>query len=588
MLTPLFLVSSGDRPPLRVAVLLDGFVMPRYVATILADIARSNFVNIELVILHRRAGLSGAGAVLALGRRLSGVSYQIYMDVDKAMGGDGEPLALVDAEVALAGVDCLEVSSNSEAEELRLSPDAIDEIRRRGVDVILRFCEAVPRGAVLQAARHGVWSYRYGDDEHLQGGGAPFLRQIFERAATLDVSLEVLGDAPSAGIELCRSRFGKQSSMFVTHSRQIAIWETIHFMLWKLHELHDKGWEHMLRRSSVSPRPRSDGRPTNFELTRLFAPRILGKIKERLRARRGSIGRWMIGIRHANPPLASLPEGALLSEFRWYEPPPRHFWADPFLVQRKGTTYLFFEDFDYDRGYARISRAELHHDGSLGEVVGCLDRGYHMSYPFVFEHHREMFMIPESTFDGTVTLYRARRFPDEWVQEKILFRGNAADTTLFWKDGLFYFFTTLYERDDRGMTTMLFVADSLTGAWRLHPASPVSTDIREARQAGGIFRHAGRLFRPSQNCGPHYGYGFNLQEIVTLTEDQYEERHFRSIDPSLLPIPSTRVHTYNLCGHLEVIDCAAAASLHPHSDALPSMFEDDDGPPSSRAHPHFD
>jgi hypothetical protein len=165
-----------------------------------------------------------------------------------------------------------------------------------------------------------------------------------------------------------------------------------------------------------------------------------------------------------------------------------------------------------------------------------------------------MFMIPESVANGTVTLYRARRFPDEWVEEKVLFRGHAADTVLFREGGRFYFFTTLYERVPAGMKTMLFLADSLTGEWRLHPASPVSSDVRVSRQAGAMFRHEGRLFRPTQNCGPYYGYGLNIQEVITLSEDRYEERSWRSFDPSRLFIPATGVHTYNRCGQLEVID----------------------------------
>src|SRR5262245_36545683 len=104
------------------------------------------------------------------------------------------------------------------------------------------------------------------------------------------------------------------------------------------------------------------------------------------------------------------------------------------------------------------------------------------------------------------------------------------------------------------MKTMIFLADALTGEWRLHPASPVSSDVRIARQAGAMFRNEGRLLRPTQDCGPYYGYGFNLQEVVTLTDEEYEERPFRSISPARLLIPATGVHTYNRCGDLEVID----------------------------------
>ena len=208
-----------------------------------------------------------------------------------------------------------------------------------------------------------------------------------------------------------------------------------------------------------------------------------------------------------------------------------------------------------------IRGAEVQADGALGALFTCLDLGYHLSFPYVFEHDGETFLIPESLSDGTVTLYRARRFPDDWVQEKVLFRGNATDTTSWHQDGRFYFFTTLHDRDDRGMKTLLFTADSLTGQWRLHRANPVSSDARHARNAGAIFSRQGRLLRASQDCGPGYGHGLNLEEIVALSEDRYEERPWCSVGPEALPFRAIGVHTYNRCGELEVVN--ACLSLGP-------------------------
>jgi hypothetical protein len=237
------------------------------------------------------------------------------------------------------------------------------------------------------------------------------------------------------------------------------------------------------------------------------------------------------------------------------------------LIEHAGSAFVLFEDYDYEMRYGTIRGAEVRHDCTLGSPFTCLDIGSHLSFPDVFHHEGDLFMIPESVSDGTVTLYRARRFPDEWVPEKVLFRGNAADTASWRESDRFYFFTTLHDRDDRGIKTLLFVADSLTGEWRLHSANPVSSDARHARGAGAIFRRHGRLFRPSQNCGPAYGHGLNLEEIVTLSEDRYEERTWCAVDPSALPFPAVGVHTYNRCGALEAID--ACVSLGPRVGAPP-------------------
>src|SRR5262245_60322411 len=113
MITPLYLVSKAAKPRLRVGVLIDGLRVPRYVSTILDDIARSNFAAIELAIVLR----PGAASVA---RRLSGLAHELYTRVDRAVAGAGDPLSLVDQEGALSGVDRLDVSSSGEDEQLVL------------------------------------------------------------------------------------------------------------------------------------------------------------------------------------------------------------------------------------------------------------------------------------------------------------------------------------------------------------------------------------------------------------------------------------------------------------------------------------
>jgi hypothetical protein len=555
MITPLYLESKAKLPRLRVGVLIDGPVVPRYVATILEDIARCNFAVVELAVV-----------VHAADERSHGLLYEIYTRADRAVGGELDPLALVGLSAGLASIDRLDASPGG-ALEPWLTADTLDEIRRRDLDVILRFCAALPRGEILRAARHGTWSYHFGADEDARDA-PPFFQQVVERAPTRDVQLEVLEDEPAAGLVLCRSSFGSHGNMLLAHYRRVAIWETTHFILWKLHDLHELGWERVcgqaVPRVSARRAPGIARPPTTADMVRFLAPRVPAAIVNRVRGERQDHGvhiRWQVGLRRGGAPFGCTRESTSLDGFRWIDAPRGHYWADPFLIEREGSTFVLFEDYEYARRYGAIRGAEVRRDCTLGPPFTCLDLGYHLSFPHVFDQDGETFMIPESLSDGTVTLYRARRFPDDWVPEKVLFRGNATDTTTWREDGHFYFFTTLHDRDDRGMKTILFVADTLTGEWRLHPGNPVSADARHARNAGTIFRRQGRLFRPSQDCGPRYGHGLNLEEIVGLTEDRYEERAWCTVDPSALPFPAIGVHTFNQCGDLEAID--ACLSLGP-------------------------
>jgi hypothetical protein len=564
MLTALYLESKAKRPRLRVGVLIDGLAVPRYVATILEDIARSNFAAVELAIVLHAGPTADEGSPSLL--------HKLYTRADRAIGGEMDPLTLVEPGVGLVGVDRLAVFTGGGAQPW-LATEVVDEIRRRELDVILRFCAATPRGEVLRAARHGVWSYHFGADGDARDG-SPFFQQVVERAPTRDVQLEVLEDEPAAGLVLCRSNFGSQGNLLLASYRQVAFWETTHFVVWKLHDLHEHGWERVCEQAVArAPRVHAPGvaqPPTTREMVRFLAPRVAAAVVHRVRGERREHGvpiRWKIALRRGASPFGSTPETTSLAGFRWIEAPPAHFWADPFIFEHGGGTFLLFEDYEYEKRYGTIRGAEVREDCTLGSPFPCLDLGHHLSFPHVFDHDGETFMIPESCSDHTVTLYRARRFPDDWVKEKVLFRGNAADTISWREGGKFYFFTTLHDRDDRGMKTLLFVADSLTGEWRLHPANPVSSDVRHARGAGAIFREQGRLFRPSQDCGPRYGHGLNLEEVVTLSEDRYEERNWCGVEPSALPFPAIGVHTFSRSGDLEAID--ACMSLGPRFGLAP-------------------
>ncbi len=553
MITPLYLESTSKQPRLRVAILIDEAPVPRYVAAIVDDIARSNFAEVVLAVV--------LGAAPTDGGRSGSLLHKLYVRADRAVGGALDPLSPFDSGASPATVERLAVTPGGLGETW-LGREAIDTMRRHDLDVILRFCADRPRGEVLRAARHGVWSYHFGSDDDGRDA-TPFFNQVADRAPTRDVLLEVLEDEPARGLVLCRSSFGSWGNLFLADLRRVAIGETTHFVVWKLHDLHELGWDHVRAQALPRAQPASGiaATTTTKAMVRYLAPRLASAVMNRVHRPRKEHGvaiRWKIALRHGAAAFGSTPDSTSLAGFRWIEPPPGHFWADPFLIVHDGKTVLLFEDYDYAKGYGTIRGAEVQPDCTLGTTFPCMDTGRHLSFPHVFIHDGETFMIPESLADGTVSLYRARRFPDDWVKEKELFRGNAADTTFWNEGGRFYFFTTLHERDDRGMKTLLFTADSLTGEWRLHRSNPVSSDIRHARGAGAIFRRHGRLFRPSQDCAAGYGHGLNLEEIVTLSEGRYEERPWCAVGPDALPFPAVGVHTYSACGDLEATDACVS------------------------------
>ena len=100
----------------------------------------------------------------------------------------------------------------------------------------------------------------------------------------------------------------------------------------------------------------------------------------------------------------------------------------------------------------------------------------------------------------------------------------------------------------------LFHSETLeTRDWTPHPMNPVVSDVRRARPAGHVFSHQGRLIRPAQDCSKRYGYGIRLNEILRMTESEYEEVERTSIEP-LWDSRVIGMHTLSHAGNLTVVD----------------------------------
>ncbi|MCD5971712.1 hypothetical protein KDX24_10665 [Pseudomonas sp. CDFA 550] len=171
-------------------------------------------------------------------------------------------------------------------------------------------------------------------------------------------------------------------------------------------------------------------------------------------------------------------------------------------------------------------------------------------------------MIPETAQDRSVKLYRAVSFPDQWeLVGNLLENIEAADATILEYDGSWYMFVNVSEHGGSTCDELfLFFADSPLGPWKPHCMNPIKSDVRSSRPAGNIFKHDGRLIRPSQDCSKTYGYAVQFCEIKKLTRDDYEEEILGRIDPVWM-IGLLGTHTYNRSENIETIDGKIAQYL---------------------------
>ena len=580
MLSDLYLASSSGRARLRIGLLLDGIHLPRCFYQVAEDIRKSNFADIQLIVTHHlpeqaaepppRASLPvRAWRIIRNRRRRRGLFFWWYSQFDSQRNAPGpDPLEEIDAGKLLDGIPRLCVTPLSEGFVHRFPADAIEQIRARNLDVIFRFGFNILRGEILQSARYGIWSFHHGDNQYYRGGPAHFW-ELVEESPLSGVILQVLTEELDGGHVLCKALFSSEPGSSLVRNRWGPFWGATHMAIRKLHELHQYGWDHVLN-NSVPGTPYRGKRkiyrtPDNLEMVRWLAPKIIPKVFTRS-FRRPRLQHWRIAVRADGPALqVAAAQGhsqADLTGFQWIESPRGHFWADPFLLEQDGVTWLFFEDYRYHEERGVIGVAPLGNDGSLGQARTCLDLPYHLSFPNVFEHGGEVFMIPETERNKTVELYRATRFPYEWKLEKVLFQGNLVDTSPWFDGRLWWFFAGAAEPEGHVAISLLFCSDSLTGSWTAHPANPISSDVRTARNAGAIFSSGGKLFRPSQDCSGAYGRSVSFHEIITLNRENYAER---AVLKMTAPLSSgfSGMHTYNFRGRFEVID---GVKLEPRAD----------------------
>lgn len=235
---------------------------------------------------------------------------------------------------------------------------------------------------------------------------------------------------------------------------------------------------------------------------------------------------------------------------------PGHLYADPFLFEHKGRHHLFCEEIPRGARRASISHVELDAGRQVGPPEPVLIESHHLSYPFVFAHEGEVFLIPETSAERRVTLYRAVDFPRRWAREQVLLDGlTASDATILAHDGRLWLFVCVAAEHATMLDELhLFTADSLSSRWLAHPRNPIVSDVRCARPAGAIQRWDHALVRPAQDCGRRYGGAVSFRQIDVLSQEDYAEHEIARLEPGDVGPRARATHTYAADGSYEAVD----------------------------------
>lgn len=454
--------------------------------------------------------------------------------------------AILDNEILLNNKPSYQITSS-------FKPSDLAEYE---LDIILNLTETNSNLKIQDAARYGVWFLNHCDLDLINKRPYGIWEMIDNRPEVAGV-LRYIKSGMSFPKTIDRTFSCKDGLSYKRNLNDI-LWQT-HFLIKNNIELlatNEKLFNNKLDSNShiyeskainIPFLPPSNLKILSFGVL-LYKNKILQLIKSKF-----YFDQWALiffNNKNGNDPFK-------LKSYTKILPPKDRFWADPFLIKHNNKTYLFIEELIYKNKLGHLSVMEIDEQGNYTKPETILVKDYHLSYPFVFEDNGSHYMIPETSGNNDIQLYKATDFPLKWEFQQVLMKDViAVDTTIYKENDTYWMFTNMKKHKGASKHVELYLFSSKTLAtdqWVEHPLNPIVSDIKTARPAGKLFNYNGKLYRPSQNCSNHYGYGLNFSEITVLNTNKFEEKLISVIKPDWDKAINC-IHSFNSADQLYISD----------------------------------
>lgn len=551
---------------LRVGLFIDSYQIPSWAFVMIDTIAGSDYATIALIVTKSEPVIGETARCLGLPEKMKDFLLSSYCNWDRFFTKlEPNAFELKDGQALMKDFPCIEIALGyTESGKKKISVEDCEKIGEYNLDVLISLsCESLD-GSSLSCAQYGIWSYQPGGDVNC--GEAGGILEVFEARGETENILKILDRGDGRDTVLCRS-YAQTNKMSVCEHNNISYWKTTTFILRKLRALHVLGEQEFfvgLRRESQHPAFWSKKKFADVKITewiRLILRQLL-KISATLLRKIFYFNQYIL-LFDFNP---CEEFSSTVSTYKKIIPPYDRFWADPFVVYENSQYHIFVEEVISPSSRGHISCFTLDAQGAISLPKKVIEKPYHMSYPFIFSHNNEYYMIPETSENRTIDLYKCVDFPEKWEIVTTLAENiSAADATLFHKDGKWWLFACVCENPGTPSNDELFLfysTDLFSQKWTPHIKNPIVSDVGSARPAGKIFVYNGKIYRPSQNSSKRYGYGVKMNQIVVLSETEYKEECVCSIEPHW-DKKIIAVHTLNGANGLTIIDGLMKRSRRP-------------------------
>ena len=496
-----------DNEMIKIGLMIDSDETPLWTNLMIEQILKLKFVEISLIIIDNSKKEIEERKIL----------FDWYLKYEGKRFTPKKNLNLNQKFKKLENTNEIKISSISNNSSSYLSDKEIEGIKKYKLDLIIRLGANKICGKFLTITKFGVWSF-YSENNNFNEIKFDSFWKIFKNELITNVNLYLDSNCKN---KIILKSIISTDSLYITRNDFNKNWKKIELVLNGLHHIYELNKIKILTEENK----KLNDIPNNFQIIKFMINHWINyfKIKRKFR---NKIEQWGILFDFNKKTFDSIKKTN-----RIYAPKDR-FYADPFIIKKNQDYFVFIEELIYQKDKGHISYFKIDKNGNYNLPEKILENKYHMSYPFVFEFENNYYMIPETSENKSIDLYKCKKFPDQWEFEKTIMKNiNAVDSTLLRKDNKWWLFTSIsFLESSPNDSLSIFYADNLySNKWTPLAKNPVISDVRKSRSAGKIFELNGNYYRPSQDCAGGYGKGIIFNKIIKLNEYEYSEERVESI-----------------------------------------------------------
>ncbi len=407
----------------------------------------------------------------------------------------------------------------------RYPKEEIKKIKELDLDLLIRMGSGILRGEILKSSSFGILSFHHADNNLNRGGPACFW-EVFEKKDSTGFTIQILTEELDGGKVLKKGHFHTQTTYSLN---KFNLYRNSYFYMQKLLSEIAKNNSLPETIDSLPYSKRLYKVPSiKSQLGYLFYifKFCLSKFYKRIILRKYL--RWGVSFTFSNWKNAVLHKSISLKN------PRNCFLADPFVIENHGRYFCFVENYSFIQKKGNITVYEL--ENNKGKYLGeSINEKFHLSYPFVFKYQDNFYMLPESSQNKDLRLYKSEKFPLEWKLERVLFVNvNVCDGTIFQYEEKWWLFVTKSCSDSLETNSQLYAYFSdnpINSEWIEHTKNPLICDSSSGR-LGGILTDENNIYLVFQKQGfNRYGKTSSIYKINELTENNFEREYICEITP---------------------------------------------------------